>query len=118
MSVTVQPESLPRRRILIGDAAARIKELPDRSVDMVLTSPPYFRLRDYRIDGQLGLDRCQIHNLLIDICRFYNRGCRGNVSNAVVIRINVDDPTWQTGLAAIFHAVLIRIVELFSLDRS
>lgn len=56
MSATVQPESLPRRRILIGDAAARIKELPDRSVDMVLTSPPYFRLRNYQIDGQLGLE--------------------------------------------------------------
>jgi site-specific DNA-methyltransferase (adenine-specific) len=43
-------------RILIGDARTRLTELPDASVDCVVTSPPYFRLRDYQIDGQLGLE--------------------------------------------------------------
>jgi len=45
---------LPRNQILIGDAAQELRRLPDASVDMVLTSPPYFRLRDYQVDGQLG----------------------------------------------------------------
>lgn len=43
-------------RIVIGDAATELVRLPDASVDMVLTSPPYFRLRDYQVDGQLGLE--------------------------------------------------------------
>jgi site-specific DNA-methyltransferase (adenine-specific) len=47
---------LPRNQILIGDAAQELRRLPDASVDMVLTSPPYFRLRDYQVDGQLGLE--------------------------------------------------------------
>lgn len=47
---------LPTGRILRGDAATTLAALPDNSVDMVLTSPPYFRLRDYQIDGQLGLE--------------------------------------------------------------
>ena len=30
-------------RILLGDCTARLRELPDESVDCVITSPPYFR---------------------------------------------------------------------------
>ena len=52
--MTISP--LPRNQILIGDAAQELRRLPDASVDMVLTSPPYFRLRDYQVDGQLGLE--------------------------------------------------------------
>jgi DNA modification methylase len=47
---------VPRNQILVGDAARELRHLPDASVDMVLTSPPYFRLRDYQVDGQLGLE--------------------------------------------------------------
>lgn len=47
---------LPRRRILVGDARERLARLPAESVDMVLTSPPYFRLRNYQVEGQLGLE--------------------------------------------------------------
>jgi site-specific DNA-methyltransferase (adenine-specific) len=47
---------LPRNQILSGDAKARLQDLPDQSVDSVVTSPPYFRLRDYGHPGQLGLE--------------------------------------------------------------
>mgnify|MGYP003394044010 CR=1 FL=1 len=43
-------------RILIGDARDRLKELPDESVNCVVTSPPYFGLRDYGMPGQIGLE--------------------------------------------------------------
>ena len=43
-------------RVIVGDAATELARLPATSVDMVLTSPPYFRLRDYRVAGQLGLE--------------------------------------------------------------
>lgn len=39
-----------------GDALAELKKLPDKSVDCVVTSPPYFWLRDYNVDGQIGLE--------------------------------------------------------------
>jgi len=48
--------ALPRNQILVGDALTRISALPDASVDCVITSPPYFRLRDYAAHGQLGLE--------------------------------------------------------------
>lgn len=40
--------------ILCGDAVEQLKTLPDNSIDMCLTSPPYFSLRNYDVDGQIG----------------------------------------------------------------
>jgi site-specific DNA-methyltransferase (adenine-specific) len=48
--------SKPRNTILIGDVRQRLAELPDASVDCVITSPPYFQLRDYGTGGQMGLE--------------------------------------------------------------
>jgi DNA modification methylase len=42
--------------ILIGDARKRLAELPDGSVRTCVTSPPYFGLRDYGHEGQMGLE--------------------------------------------------------------
>ena len=40
--------------ILCGDAVEQLKSLPDESIDMCLTSPPYFSLRNYDVAGQIG----------------------------------------------------------------
>ena len=47
---------LPRNTILIGNAATRLGQLPDTCIDCVVTSPPYFRLRNYGMPEQLGLE--------------------------------------------------------------
>jgi site-specific DNA-methyltransferase (adenine-specific) len=49
-------QSLARNRVIVGDAARELAKMPTASVDMALTSPPYFRLRDYHVQGQLGLE--------------------------------------------------------------
>ena len=43
--------------ILQGDCLDQLKTLPDESVDCCITSPPYYGLRDYGIDGQIGLEQ-------------------------------------------------------------
>lgn len=40
----------------LGDALEVARELPSGSVDCIVTSPPYFGLRDYGTDGQYGLE--------------------------------------------------------------
>lgn len=40
--------------IIAGDALEKLKDLPDESIDCVITSPPYWALRDYGADRQLG----------------------------------------------------------------
>ena len=42
--------------IRCGDASAELKKLSDCSVQCCVTSPPYWGLRDYGVDGQLGLE--------------------------------------------------------------
>lgn len=43
--------------ILCADAAAGLKTLPQKSVQMCVTSPPYYGLRDYGADGQIGVEQ-------------------------------------------------------------
>jgi len=40
----------------IGDCVQSLKTMPDESVACCVTSPPYFGLRDYGHDGQIGLE--------------------------------------------------------------
>jgi len=40
-----------------GDCLEIMKQLPENSVDTCITSPPYWGLRDYGVDGQLGLEK-------------------------------------------------------------
>jgi len=39
-----------------GDCLEVLKTFPDESINMVMTSPPYWALRDYGVEGQLGLE--------------------------------------------------------------
>jgi DNA modification methylase len=43
-------------RIIAGDCIAGLRSLPDASVHCCVTSPPYWGLRDYGHDGQIGLE--------------------------------------------------------------
>ena len=44
-------------KILQGDSLEVLKTLPSESIDCVITSPPYFGLRDYSVKGQIGLEK-------------------------------------------------------------
>jgi len=43
--------------ILIGDSFEMLATLPSKSAQCCVTSPPYWGLRDYGVDGQLGLEK-------------------------------------------------------------
>jgi len=44
-------------RLMVGDSFDLLASMPADSVDCVVTSPPYWGLRDYGVAGQLGLER-------------------------------------------------------------
>lgn len=44
-------------RLIEMDAREALRSLPDSSINCVVTSPPYWRLRDYGVSGQMGLER-------------------------------------------------------------
>ena len=43
-------------KIINGDSLKILKTLDTESIDCIVTSPPYWQLRDYNISGQIGLE--------------------------------------------------------------
>ena len=46
--------------IMHGDVREEIKKIKSNSIDCIVTSPPYWRLRDYGDNRQLGLEEAQL----------------------------------------------------------
>lgn len=44
-------------RIYIGDVLEKLKEIESESIQCCVTSPPYWGLRDYGHEGQIGLEK-------------------------------------------------------------
>jgi site-specific DNA-methyltransferase (adenine-specific) len=74
------PEIIELREsmILEGDALHALRVLPSNSVQCVVTSPPYWGLRDYGIEGQIGLEPTlpQFINQLVSVFREVRRVLR------------------------------------------
>lgn len=58
-------------RFLCGDAYRVLQKLPDESIDCVVTSPPYWALRDYGVKGQLGLEPT-FHEYIVKLCGIFD----------------------------------------------
>lgn len=96
--------------LLQGDALQTLRKLPDNSVDCVITSPPYYNLRDYGIDGQIGnestvneyLDRLvmifsEVYRVLkptgtlwLNIADSYNGSGKGRAGNGKIHKSVID----------------------------
>ena len=48
---------MSKYRVIVGDCIESMRGLADQSVNCCVTSPPYFGLRDYGVDGQIGLEQ-------------------------------------------------------------
>lgn len=44
-------------KVIQGDVREKLRELEPESVQVCVTSPPYWGLRDYGVPGQIGLER-------------------------------------------------------------
>lgn len=75
--------------IFEGDALHALSRLPSESVQCVVTSPPYWGLRDYGIDGQIGLEETlsQFLNRLIAVFSEVKRVLK----NDGVLWLNIGD---------------------------
>ena len=48
---------MSKYRVIVGDCVESMRGMSDQSVNCCVTSPPYFGLRDYGVDGQIGLEQ-------------------------------------------------------------
>ncbi len=82
-------------RVLLGDVREQLDTLPAECVHCVVTSPPYWALRDYGVAGQLGLEATPeeyLHNQ-VDVFRRVKRVLRPDG----VLWVNLGDSYSGTG---------------------
>jgi len=65
-------------QILVGDCIEMMRTLPDGAAHTCVTSPPYYGLRDYGVDGQIGLEETPAAFIarLVDVFREVRRVLR------------------------------------------
>lgn len=54
-----------------GDALTLLQQMPDESVQCCITSPPYWGLRDYGMEGQLGMERTP-EEYIVRLCAVFS----------------------------------------------
>jgi DNA modification methylase len=75
--------------LFVGDAADVLAEMPAGSVDCIVTSPPYWGLRDYGEDGQLGLEPTP--QAYVDRLRDIFDGARRVLADTGTLWVNLGD---------------------------
>ena len=80
---------LKNRTILHGDVLEKLKEIPDNSIDVVITSPPYYQLRSYQVKGQIGLEKT-IPEYIVKLMEVME-GCRRVLKGTGTIWVNLGD---------------------------
>lgn len=63
--------TLPINQIVCGDCLEVMKDWPDESINCCISSPPYWALRDYGVDGQLGLEKT-FEEYIDKLCSYYD----------------------------------------------
>lgn len=76
-----------------GDAAETLRQMPEESVHCVVTSPPYWGLRDYGTDGQIGLEYTpeEFVGKLVEVFREVRRVLRSDGT----CWVNMGDSYWS-----------------------
>lgn len=85
----------PTLQIIVGHCLDSLRKLPEKSVQCVVTSPPYYGLRDYGVDGQIGLEAtpAEFIAMLVEVFREVRRVLRDDGT----IWVNMGDSYAGTG---------------------
>ena len=81
--------------IILGDSYTVLQTLPDNSVNSCITSPPYYALRDYGYDGQIGLERTPEEFIEKLVLVFHE--VKRVLTQDGTLWINIGDSYWGSG---------------------
>ncbi len=83
--------------IYIGDCIESLKSMPEKSVQTCITSPPYWGLRDYGHDGQIGLETTPEEYIakMVEVFREVRRVLRDDGT----LWLNLGDSYWSDTLS-------------------
>lgn len=85
--------------VIVGNALHTLKNLPDASVQTVVTSPPYWGLRDYGEDEQLGLEKSPL-DFIENLCKVFDEIWRV-LKDDGTLWVNLGDSYYNKSLAGI-----------------
>ena len=83
--------------LFCGDAVDSLRNIPNESVHCIVTSPPYYSLRDYGVDGQIGLEDT-VNEYVQSLCRVMDQLYRVLRKDGVLF-LNLGD-TYYSGKGA------------------
>lgn len=78
-----------RSTIIVGDARRVLAEFPDEYFQCAVTSPPYWGLRDYGIDGQIGAE-LNVDDYIADLVSLFHE-VRRTLRNDGTLWLNIGD---------------------------
>ncbi len=79
---------MTNHKIIFGDSR-QLNKLDDKSVDLIVTSPPYWQLKDYGIDDQIGFN--DSYEDYINNLNFVWRECNRVLKDGCRMCINIGD---------------------------
>ena len=110
-SKSADPASAWHNRVLCGDSRRVLPRLPAEIVDAIVTSPPYFRLRNYGHDSQIGLEAHVDH--WVDELRLVARGLHRVLKPHGSLWLNLGD-TYSFALAHVRDEPLLYVGDDFT----
>lgn len=78
-----------RCELLVGDARQILLQMPDGHFDCIVTSPPYWGLRDYGVPGQIGAEPT-VDDYIADLVRLF-REARRTLADDGTLWLNIGD---------------------------
>lgn len=99
-----------KNRIIVGDSLQVLKKLQDNSIDLIITSPPYFQQRDYG-NGNLGIGNEETDNEYIESLLKIFEECVRVTKETGTIVYNIGDKYLNGGLSLIPYKFAIKAIE-------
>ena len=80
---------IPTNTVICGDVLETMKGFPNNAIDCIMTSPPYYHLRDYGFPGQWGLEKT--YQEYLDKMIYFMAECKRVIKPTGSIWINLGD---------------------------
>ena len=99
---------IEKNTIINGNSLEVLKSLPDNSIDCCVTSPPYYALRDYGCNGQIGLEETP-EKYIERLCDVFSE-VRRILTPEGTLWLNIADSCWGGGAGEMPSSTSIAVI--------
>jgi DNA modification methylase len=94
--------------ILEGDCIKVMKEMEEKSIDLIITSPPYFQQRDYGMENEIGKEE-KVDDYLL-IMKEWAKECLRVLKDTGSLFLNIGDKYEKKGLLMIPEQICLSMI--------